>query len=202
IIRRVFAPMSRDGDRGIPRFTPRVLLSVPPSVPRRTGRALVVAHPPMLPSPSLHRLGIRIPTQVDSRVGSVTRLQSSLYVTARTVARPPSTRAFTFELSSHESPHWNVEYNYAGNQPISRGRSFTGWTRSITGCEQSTRRTQRKRRESPEIAVRSLRERYFTDNGDKSFCRLNLCVLRVLCGEKFRSTKPVAKMGRFFRFCD
>ena len=25
---------------------------------------------------------------------------------------------FTFELSSHESPHWNVEYNYAGKQPI------------------------------------------------------------------------------------
>ena len=37
--------------------------------------------------------------------GRVTRLQSSLNVAARTVACPSSTRAFTFELSSHESPH-------------------------------------------------------------------------------------------------
>jgi len=36
--------------------------------------------------------------------GRVTRLQSSLDAAARTVAGPSSTRAFTFELSFHESP--------------------------------------------------------------------------------------------------
>jgi hypothetical protein len=71
--------------------------------------------------------------------GRVTRLQSSLDAAARRVARPSSTRAFTFELSFHESPQKNVEYNYAGHQPTSRGRTFTGWTRSITGCERMAR---------------------------------------------------------------
>jgi hypothetical protein len=84
--------------------------------------------------------------------GRVTRLQSSLDVAARRVARPSSTRAFTFELSSHESPRWNVEYNYAGNQPISRGRTFTGWTRSITGCERRTRRKFREVESDPVAA--------------------------------------------------
>jgi len=37
--------------------------------------------------------------------GCVTRLQSSLHVAARRFACPSSTRAFTFELSFHESPH-------------------------------------------------------------------------------------------------
>jgi len=46
--------------------------------------------------------------------GRVTRLQSSRHVTARTVAGPSPTRAFTLELSSHESPQWDVEYDYAG----------------------------------------------------------------------------------------
>jgi hypothetical protein len=27
-------------------------------------------------------------------------------------------RTFTFELSSHELPRWNVEYDYTANQPI------------------------------------------------------------------------------------
>ena len=49
----------------------------------------------------------------------VTRLQSSLCgrAAARKVAGPSPTRAFTVELSSHESPHWNVEYHYVGKQP-------------------------------------------------------------------------------------
>ena len=61
--------------------------------------------------------------------GGVTRLQSSLYAAARRVARPSPTRTFTFELSFHESPHWNVEYNYAGKQPIpAAGLSPAGHT--------------------------------------------------------------------------
>jgi hypothetical protein len=67
--------------------------------------------------------------------GRITGPQSSLDAAARRVACPSSTRAFTFELSFHESPQKNVEYNYAGHQPISRDRTFAGWTRSITGCE-------------------------------------------------------------------
>jgi len=50
--------------------------------------------------------------------GRVTGLQSSLNAAARGVACPSPTRTFTIELSLHESPHWNVDYNYAGKQPI------------------------------------------------------------------------------------
>lgn len=60
-------------------------------------------------------------------VGRVTRLHHSLYATARKIANPSPKRAFTFELSSHESPQWNVEYNYAGQTPIPAvGLSPTG----------------------------------------------------------------------------
>ena len=50
--------------------------------------------------------------------GSVTRLQSSLYATARWIACPPPARTFTFELSPLESPQSGVEYNYTGKQSI------------------------------------------------------------------------------------
>jgi hypothetical protein len=36
------------------------------------------------------------------------------------LASPSPTRAFTFELSSHESPQRNVEYNYAVNSQLPR----------------------------------------------------------------------------------
>jgi hypothetical protein len=52
--------------------------------------------------------------------GCVTRLQSSLHAAARKVACPTPTRASTFELSFHESPHWNVEHDYAGNSQFPR----------------------------------------------------------------------------------
>ena len=106
-------------DREVPHFTLRVLLSVPPPVPRRTGRLqVVVASPTVVAFAQSARA--RHPLGHASRFsrGSVTRLQSSLYAAARRFARPTPTRTFTFELSSHESPHWNVEYNYAGKQPI------------------------------------------------------------------------------------
>ena len=48
----------------------------------------------------------------------LTRLQSSLYAAARSVAGPSPTRACTFELSPRGSPHRDVEYNYVGKQPI------------------------------------------------------------------------------------
>ncbi len=59
--------------------------------------------------------------QKELKVGSrgvLSGLQSSLYAAARIVARPSPTRTFTFELSSHGSPQWNVEYNYTGKPSI------------------------------------------------------------------------------------
>jgi hypothetical protein len=82
--------------------------------------------PPVLPSTSFDGLGIR-KSDYSVHVGRVTRLHHSLYATARKIAHPSPTRAFTFELSSHESPHWNVEHDYAGNTPFPAiGLSPTG----------------------------------------------------------------------------
>jgi hypothetical protein len=50
--------------------------------------------------------------------GSVTRLHRSLHATARELARLAPTQAFPLELSSQESPPWNVEDGYAGNHLI------------------------------------------------------------------------------------
>ena len=50
--------------------------------------------------------------------GRLTRLQSSLYVTARSVVSPSPARTFTAELSPNESPQLDVDYNYAGKQSI------------------------------------------------------------------------------------
>ena len=60
----------------------------------------------------------RLRAKIGSRPALLSRLHSSLDAAARKLAGPSPTRAFTFELSSHESPHWNVEYHYAGQQPI------------------------------------------------------------------------------------
>ncbi len=32
---------------------------------------------------------------------------------------------------------WNVEHDYAGKSSISRGRTYTGWIRSLAGCTSS-----------------------------------------------------------------
>jgi len=60
----------------------------------------------------------RCSTQAGSCMVFLSGLQSSLYATARQLARPTPARTFTSELSSHESPHWNVGYNYAGKPSI------------------------------------------------------------------------------------
>ena len=69
------------------------------------------------PSPSSYRLGIHSPTHVGSRVGGVTRLQSSIHSTARKIASPSPTRTFTPELSPARSPSSDVGYDYMGTQP-------------------------------------------------------------------------------------
>ena len=48
----------------------------------------------------------------------VTRLIEFAFATARWVASPAPARTFTFELSPPESPQRDVEYNYAGRQPV------------------------------------------------------------------------------------
>ena len=72
---------------------------------------------------------------VGSRMGRVTRLQSSLYATARRVACPSPTGAFTFELSPPESPTRRRRISLHGQTVNSRDRTFTGKTHSIMGCE-------------------------------------------------------------------
>lgn len=98
---RVFTLRSSMGsNREAPQFTLYIFLSVPSSVPRRTIRLLMI-----VPSPYAlvfttfakvrhsHCHHHRFPD------GRVTRLQYSLNATARRVARPSPTRAFTHELS-------------------------------------------------------------------------------------------------------
>ena len=118
-----------------PCFQLRILLVVPPSVPRRTRRRKTIERPSVVAFARMR--GARRPrlSHLNRNVwAALSRLQSSLYAAARRVACPSPTRTFTFELSFHESPHQNVEYNYAGKSSISRGRTYTGWTRSLTGC--------------------------------------------------------------------
>jgi len=52
--------------------------------------------------------------------GDVFERQSSLHATARQVARPAPTRAFTLELSCRRSPYPHVQHDYAGTQSIPR----------------------------------------------------------------------------------
>jgi hypothetical protein len=51
-------------------------------------------------------------------VGRVTRLQSSLYATARSLASPSPAKTFTIELSPDGSPRSDVDYNYAANNQL------------------------------------------------------------------------------------
>ena len=109
-----------------PNFYLPVLSSVPSALPRRIRWWLAVLLPPVLPSTLFDCLGIR-KSDSSVHVGGVTRLHHSLYATARKIVRPAPKRAFTFELSSHESPRWNVEHRYAGTLPIPAvGLSPTG----------------------------------------------------------------------------
>jgi hypothetical protein len=118
-----------------PCFQLRILPSVPPSVPRQTGRPKddsTSARDSLRPNVR-GSASAKLPLE-SVHVGALTRLRSSLDAAARTVACPSPTRTFTFELSSHESPRWNVEHDYAGKSSISRGRTRTGWIRSLAGC--------------------------------------------------------------------
>lgn len=94
------------GSERVPIFLCLSLLFVPSSVPRWMERLLLVVltTPANLP-PSQHRVGIHFVTIDGSQVNGVTRLQSSLYATARKDCSPFTdkgfyVRAFTSRVAS------------------------------------------------------------------------------------------------------
>jgi hypothetical protein len=119
-VHRIFALRPRMGwNRQIPQFALRICDSVPSSVPRRSCRVhLVVSSSTVIAfTQSAQARQPQIHARRFSR-GCVTWLQSSLYATARSLARPSPARTFTTELSPDGSPHSDVGYNYTVKQPI------------------------------------------------------------------------------------
>jgi hypothetical protein len=110
------------GEREGPQFTPRFCAVVPSSVPRWIGwLPLAVLHHPHWPSPPLYWLGIHKSTHGRfwrGQCNEAARFASDNRATARRLAGPSPTRAFTFELSPVGSLQAGVEDNYAGKQPI------------------------------------------------------------------------------------
>ena len=113
----IFALRPRMGwYRQIPQFAPRIFNCVPSSVPRRSYQVHLVvssliiiafAKSAVARQPHLHTRRFSC--------GRVTRLQSSLYATARSLASPSPTRTFTTELPPDGSPRSDVDYNYTAN---------------------------------------------------------------------------------------
>jgi hypothetical protein len=89
-----------------PQFKLRVSRSVPLPLPRRSGGLRLFNIRPRWPSPIAKGLGIRnVPARSRFTAGLPDEAYGgSLIATARIVAGPSPTRAFTFELSCHESP--------------------------------------------------------------------------------------------------
>jgi hypothetical protein len=116
----IFALRPRMGwYRQIPQFAPRTYNSVPSSVPRRLWRVHLVVSSPSVIAFAISAMARQPhPTHAGSHVGSVTRLQSSLYATARSLACPSPARTFTIELSPGGSPRSDVDYNYTANNQL------------------------------------------------------------------------------------
>ena len=116
----IFALRPRMGwYRHIPQFAPRIFNCVPSSVPRRSYQVHLVvssliviafAKSAVARQPHLHTRRFSC--------GRVTRLQSSLYATARSLASPSPARTFTIELPPDGSPRSDVDYNYAANNQL------------------------------------------------------------------------------------
>ena len=105
--------------RQIPQFAPRIYNSVPSSVSRRSCRVHLVVSSPAVIAFAISALTRQpCPTHAGSSVGCVTRLQSSLYATARSLASPSPARTFTIELSPGGSPRSDVDYNYTANNQL------------------------------------------------------------------------------------
>ena len=116
----IFALRPRMGwYRQIPQFAPHIYDPVPSSVPRRSCRVhVVVTSSPVIAFAILAQARQPHPTHAGSHVDSVTRLQSSLYATARDLASPSPARTFTIELSPDGSPRSDVDYNYTANNQL------------------------------------------------------------------------------------
>ena len=113
----IFALRPRMGcNRSIPQFAPRICNSVPSSVPRRPCQVHLVVTSSTVIAFALSAQS-RQP-QIHARrfsCGCVTRLRSSLYATAWSLASPSPARTFTIELSPDGSPRSDVDYNYTAN---------------------------------------------------------------------------------------
>ncbi len=120
-VQQVFVLQPRmDWYRELPQFALHIFSIVPYPVPRRSKQLhLTVASPFTLAFALIGQAQLTHPKHTGSSLGRLTRLQISLYATARWIACPSPARTFTFELSSLKSPHSDVEYNYTDKQPIS-----------------------------------------------------------------------------------
>ena len=116
----IFALRPRMGwCRQIPQFAPRIYKSVPSFVPRRSCRVHLVVSSPTVIAFTISAIARQPhPTHAGSHVVRVTRLQSSLYATARSLASPSPAKAFTTELSPGRSPQPDVGYNYTANNQL------------------------------------------------------------------------------------
>ena len=116
----IFALRPRMGwCRQIPQFAPRIYKSVPSFVPRRSCRVHLVVSSPTVIAFTISAIARQPhPTHAGSHVGCVTRLLSSLYATARSLASPSPARTFTIELSPGGSPRSDVDYNYTANNQL------------------------------------------------------------------------------------
>jgi len=117
-IRQVFASIRQRPER--PCFYLPVLVSMPSSIPRRSGRALTVGWSSVLAFATFGRA--RQPQE--PRKSRFTRGTQFRGCKVRFMLGPgcllASHRRRLLHSSFHpiESPHWNVEYDYAGKQSI------------------------------------------------------------------------------------
>ena len=107
------------GEREGPHFERCVSTHVPTPIPRWTGRLhMAVASPAVIAfANSFMARHPQSHARWFSR-GSCNEANRFTRVAARTIASPHQQGTFTVELSLGGSPHPNVDYNYAGKQPI------------------------------------------------------------------------------------
>jgi hypothetical protein len=107
------------GEQEGPQFNRRVCSYVPSPGPRWTGRLLsAVASPTVI---AFAKFAVARHPQDHARWFSRVSFNEADRIacaTARTIASPHQHGTFTVELSPGGSPQPNVDYNYAGKQPI------------------------------------------------------------------------------------
>ena len=160
--RLMFSPSGRPWAERFPNLLCLSVSSVPSSVPRQTGRlhlavpsSSALAFPISVVGRHLHSPRVPVPAWLCNG-GCKVRFM----LRPGRIASPAPARAFTFELSPPESPHEGVEYNYAGKSANSRGRTCTGRTSSIMGCElrrSGSRKLSPKLRSASPMSSRSMR---------------------------------------------